>query len=64
MKFNNIHTHLAPDLENTAENTSTEGRTYGWAHLCIITVDVVEDPDEDVSCNVVQSHHRDAGLCL
>lgn len=33
-------------------------------HLCVITVDIVEDPDEDVFWDVVESHHRDAGLCL
>lgn len=41
-----------------------EERLHGRPHLCVIAVDVVEDPDEDVFRDVVESHHRDAGLRL
>lgn len=33
-------------------------------YLGVVTVDVIQDPDEDVLRDVVQGHCRDAGLRL
>lgn len=58
---NAVRTRCCDQLQN---EPAQEERLQDWPHLCIITVDVVEDPDEDVLRDAVQSHHRDAGLRL
>lgn len=71
MGFKKSHTQTrTPDAvgkhhcEHLQNELGQEERLHGWPHLCVITVDVVEDPDEDVFRDVVESHHRDAGLRL
>lgn len=54
VKFKNTHTHTPCSrfrkilLKTPQSSQALVGMTNGWPHLCIITVDVVEDPDEDV----------------